>query len=218
MASTDTHSPHMATQALLRDALWSALATQDYAAISMDLLADEQGIDRVTARLVAGDKMALVLAQCEALDLAILTQLRDDLEDAADELMHDKLLEALMQRFEAMAPHRAQIANLHQASLRDPILGLHLLAQLRQTADHILRLCGDDEESWQRMLRVKGLVGVMLRLRGTWQKDNTDDLAPTMKQIDKWLKEAASLAASLRLVPDAPTAEGTSTDRPAEDA
>ena len=115
--------------------------------------------------------------------------------------MHEKLLEGLTQHFEVMAPHRAQIETLHHASLRDPILGLHLLAQLSEVVDRLLRICGDDRPSLQRQIRVRAIVGLLLRVRPVWQKDTSLDLAPTMKQLDKNLRDAADWAASFGLVP-----------------
>ena len=205
---TDNHSSQAfsALKSDLAEALFSALSSTPYHAVSFEMLADSCGCDALSARLAGQDKMTLVLHQLALLDGTALAQTRADIADDPEASMHEKLLEGAIHRFEVMAPYRAQIENLHQAALRDPALGVHLLAQLHQTMDSLLLICGDDETSWQRRFRVKGLVGIMLRLRPIWQTDTSTDLAPTMKKLDSWLKDGADWAASFRLVPTSSSA------------
>ena len=196
----------------LSEALFTALASTPYQAITFDMLADSCGVDSLTARLAGGDKMTLILHKLALLDAGALAQTRADIAEDDAASMHEKLLEGAIHRFEVMAPYRAQIDNLHQAAMRDPALGVHLLGQLYQTMDALLMICGDTDTSWQRRFRVKGLVGIMLRLRPIWQADTSPDLAPTMKKLDSWLKEGADWAATFRLVPASASASTSASD------
>ena len=49
------------------------------------------------------------------------------------------------------------------------------------------------------MLRIKGIVGVVMMVARDWMKDDSPDLAPTMKGLDRRLQQAEEWAISLRL-------------------
>jgi hypothetical protein len=48
-------------------------------------------------------------------------------------------------------------------------------------------------------MRIKGVVGVVMMVARDWMKDDTPDLAPTMKALDRRLQQAEEWAISLRL-------------------
>ncbi len=85
------------------------------------------------------------------------------------------------------------------------------------TLDALLALCGDRAGrdrfgELRRRLRVKGLVGVCLRVRPVWQKDDSPSLERTLKKLDKSLGEARDWAISLRILgSEAPRGEADDT-------
>ena len=48
-------------------------------------------------------------------------------------------------------------------------------------------------------MRVKGVVGMVMIVARDWMKDDSLDLAPTMKALDRRLQQAEEWAISLRL-------------------
>jgi hypothetical protein len=58
---------------------------------------------------------------------------------------------------------------------------------------------------FQRSLRIKGLIGLLVGIRSVWFKDMSDDLAPTFRELDKLLQQASEWGQSLRLF-DVPAA------------
>jgi hypothetical protein len=63
---------------------------------------------------------------------------------------------------------------------------------------------------FQRSLRIKGLIGLLVGIRSVWFQDMSDDLAPTFRELDKLLQQASEWGQSLRLF-DGPAA-GKNTD------
>jgi hypothetical protein len=63
----------------------------------------------------------------------------------------------------------------------------------------MLAMAGDSCEGWRGMLRIKGIVGVVMMVARDWMKDDSPDLAPTMKGLDRRLQQAEEWAISLRL-------------------
>jgi len=131
-----------------------------------------------------------------ALDEAALAASAADFADAPDASVHEKLLEGLISRFELYTPYRAQMAAIQDAARRDPMLAACLLARLGDTIDRLLSLCGDHVTGWRRRARIKGVVAVLLRVRSTWQTDDSAGLSLTLSALDKELRRAAEWAVS----------------------
>ena len=60
-------------------------------------------------------------------------------------------------------------------------------------------MAGDNCDGWRGSLRIKGVAGVVMVVARVWMKDNSPDLAPTMKELDRRLQMAEEWAVSLRL-------------------
>ena len=52
---------------------------------------------------------------------------------------------------------------------------------------------------FQRSLRIKGLIGLLVGIRSVWFKDMSDDFAPTFRELDKLLQQASEWGQSLKL-------------------
>ena len=184
----------------LKEALWSDLASQSWSALSLDSAADDLLIDRAEAKLAAISKTDLVLEKLGELDRDALAGSHQDFSEDPDATIHDKLLEGLIHRFETYQAFKAQIRHLHDGALRDPKLGLKLIARLTKSMDQLLYICGDTKAGAQRQLRVKGLTGLVMSVRSDWLDDDSADLSTTTKILDKRLKQAAEWAETFRLI------------------
>ena len=180
----------------LFDALWAALDRQPLSAVSLDGLAAEAGQDITAVYVRYADTRSVLLAALRDHDEAVLAAAASDFADAAEASVQEKLLEGLISRFEAYAPHRAGMAAVDEAARRDPLLAACLLAGLADTLDRLLSLCGDQATGWRRRVRVKGVMAVVMRVHRTWQRDDSPDLSVTLRALDKDLRRAAEWAVS----------------------
>ena len=188
------------TDKALFDALWAALVQQPFSALSLDRLAADAGLAAGTVYIRYADTASVLLAALRVLDEAALAGAAADFADAPEASVQEKLLEGLISRFEVYTPYRAQMAMVHDAARRDPLLAACLLARLSDTIDRLLSLCGDHVTGWRRTARIKGVAAVVLRARSVWQKDDKAGLALTLRALDKDLTRAAEWAVSLRVL------------------
>ena len=186
--------------AALRDALWPALAGRDYLQLNLHTLADEAGISHTQAVLAAGSVERVLFSALQEIDDGVLAQSAADFADDESASMHEKLLEGLTQRFEAYADKRLALQSVAKASLRQPKLGLMLAKNLDSFVDRLLSLCGDNTSGFKRTARVKGVCGVFLKASTAWQRDDSPDLAKTLKTLDRDLKTAAEWAISVGIL------------------
>lgn len=197
---TEARLDTYADKAALQDALWAALAHQDYVQISLPALAEDAGISHRQAVLVAGSVDRVLLGALQDMDDAILAQCAEDFADDVQANIHEKLLEGLTQRFEAYADKRTGLHSISKACPRQPGMAILLSSNLYSFIDRLLILCGDDEEGLKKMARIHGICGVVLKASTAWQNDDSPDLSKTIKVLDQDLKKAAEWAVSLRVL------------------
>ena len=185
--------------AKLADEAWQQLGARPLAALSLHEIAQNVGVDAALASAVAGDPQRLVLGKMAALDDQAVLESFADIEDAGEISIREKILEALMHRFEVYAPYRVQIEAVNRVARTRPDLGVALGLNLQHVTRRMLAMAGDSCEGWRGMLRIKGVVGVVMMVARDWMKDDTPDLAPTMKALDQRLQQAEEWAISLRL-------------------
>lgn len=189
----------------LADAAWDMLVDQPPRAIHIDEIAHSADVAPAAARAAAGSIMALILHKLQRLDRQAVLESLADLEDAGEVPVRDKIIEAMMHRFEVYAPYRRQVAQLDAAARRDPALGLRLLDSLVQAMRMLLRMVGDDLAGLQGEARVRGVAGVAMVVARTWKDDDTPDLSTTLKEIDRRLATAEELGRTFRVLAGAPS-------------
>ena len=186
----------------LAEAAWSQLAGQPPRALHIDDISAAAGVAPAAARAVSGSITALILHQLTRLDRQAVLESLADIEDAGQVPIRDKIMEALMHRFEVYAPYRAQMAQLEAAARRDPGLGLRLVDSLFQAIRMLLRMAGDDLTGFAGEARVRGVAGVAMVAARVWRSDDTPDLSLTLKEIDKRLATAEEWGRTLRVLRD----------------
>lgn len=199
-----THATNDAGQtaqmfATLADEAWQQLGSRPLADLTLAEIAAHAEIDAGLAVAVAGDPQQLVLGKMAALDDQAVLESFADIEDAGAIPIREKILEALMHRFEVYAPYRVQIQALNRAARGRPDLALALGLGLQSVTRRMLAMAGDHCDGWRGLMRVKGVVGVVMVVARVWMKDDSPDLAPTMKELDRRLQQAEEWAVSLRL-------------------
>jgi len=102
-----------------------------------------------------------------------------------------------MSRFDAMKPHRAGLHALLRHLPGDPALVVLLGCATRRSMRWMLQAAGISTAGLRGELRVRGLVAVWLWALRAFERDATDDLAPTMAALDTALQRAHTAAAWL---------------------
>ena len=183
----------------LADEAWQQLGSRTLADLTVAEIAAHADVDTSLAVAVAGDPQQLVLGKMAALDDQAVLESFADIEDAGAVSTREKILEALMHRFEVYAPYRTQIQALNRAARGRPDLALALGLGLQSVTRRMLAMAGDHCDGWRGLLRIKGVAGVVLVVARVWMDDDSPDLAPTMKELDRRLQQAEEWAFSFRL-------------------
>lgn len=167
--------------------------------------AAEVGWTRLTI-LDAARAAGLSLAEARARfpgRLALLRRFGAMLDQAAlaaapaEGAVRDRLFDLLMSRFDAMKPHRAGLHALLRHLPGDPALALALTCATRRSMRWMLQAAGVSTAGLRGELRVRGLVAVWLWALRAFERDATEDLAPTMAALDTALHRVHTAAAWL---------------------
>ena len=185
--------------ATLADEAWRQLGSRPLTELMLAEIAAHADVDAALAVAVAGSPQQLVLGKMAALDDQAVLESFADIEDAGPVPIREKILEALMHRFEVYAPHRTQIQALSRAARGRPDLALALGLGLQSVTHRMMVMAGDHCDGWRGAMRIKGVAGVVMVVARIWMKDDSPDLAPTMKELDRRLQQAEEWAVSLRL-------------------
>ena len=200
--------PNHSKLVLLGDAAWTLLATHPINEIEFDAVADMAGVDRGLAGALSGSVQCLVLAKMTELDRRSLTETYADIQDAGVVTIREKIIESLLHWFETYAPYRLQIEQLHRSARGHPDLALRLFIGLEALIRQIVVMSGDPALGFKGMVRVKGVAGVFLATTRAWIKDDSDDLAATMKVLDQRMSQAEEWGISLRVFDGGRSHEG----------
>ena len=97
----DSASPHSNDEkrAALADAAWALLAAHHIDKIDLDMVADMAGIERGLAGALGGSVERLILFKMAALDRQSVMESFDDIEDAGEASIREKIIEGLLHRF-----------------------------------------------------------------------------------------------------------------------
>jgi ubiquinone biosynthesis protein COQ9 len=150
-------------------------------------------LDRARARFPG--RMVLLLRFGRMADRAALA-------GAAEEgATRDRLFDILMRRIDVLQNHRAGVLAVMRALPADPAAALLLATTNLCSMGWMLEGAGISAVGPLGLLRAKGLLAVWLWTLRAWQRDASDDLAPTMAALDQALVRAEQAANWLRSRP-----------------
>ena len=180
--------------------------------IKIQQLALDVEIEAHVANAVVNDVYELFLYWFDLQVSQILVELGKDFLEDSNASTQEKILEVLMALLEAFASKRDILKTIHGWALKEPKFGVELAQVAYQICDRILVIAGDAHEDmlvarFRRSLRIKGLIGLLVRIRPVWFKDMSDDLSPSFRELDKLLQQASEWGQSLRLFDVTPTEE-----------
>ena len=163
-----------------------ALADQrGWAEVSLFDVARAAGVPLAELYRHCRSKRALLEAYARRIDERVLANVDpEDLEEPAK----DRLFELLMERFDALKPHRRGLRSVLASVRRDPANALGGLTQLRRSMRAMLEGAGLSTSGLRGELRLDGLCGVYLNALRAFVDDDTEDLSRTMAALDRTLQ------------------------------
>lgn len=193
----------------LKECLSEALITRlhetnDLSVISLDQLSADINKDAYLVRSVFRDVNELFLYWFNARISEIFVSLTAEFSKDFEATTREKVLETLMSILEAFADKRYIFQRIHKWALRDFQFGISITISAYHLCDMILTISGDKKKDLpiavaRRSMRIKGLIGLLLKTSLVWFKDDSDGLATTFREVDNNLSQAIEIAESFKL-------------------
>jgi len=184
--------------AALIDAAMTLFAERGYAAVRLQDIADRAEMDLGILRQRVANKLDILKLFLRRLDTDVLGE---DAGFGPEETVRDRLFDLLMRRFDALTPYRPALRAILQDVGRDPAALLCLAPHGMTALGWYLEAAGTSADGLRGAMRIKGLCVVWLHCLRIWEKDDSDDLAKTMKALDKALGQAERLATWMQSSP-----------------
>ena len=161
-----------------------------WAAVNVVRAAQRAGLDLGRARARFPGKIAVLMRLGVMADQAALAGAGRAGLGMAEPPVRDRLFDMIMQRLDVFQAHREGVQALFRAMPADPGLALLLLLATRRSMAWLLQAAGVSTQGVTGGLRVRGL-GVVWRAAGwAWERDDSLDLAATMRAVDVALGRA----------------------------
>lgn len=168
------------------------LAARDgWRRVRLDAIAEEAGLSLGQLHALTPDKTGLILRFIEKTDAAVLSE---EAGFRAEDSVRDRLFDLLMRRFDELDEHKAGIEAVLHDVLRDPLALLTIAPTGMRALGWYLEAAGVGADGPLGALRIKGLAAVWLQALRAWFTDDSEDLAKTMKALDRALGQAESVA------------------------
>ncbi|MAI50136.1 MAG: hypothetical protein CMM16_06225 [Rhodospirillaceae bacterium] len=163
--------------------------------ISMEMIADESGASMARVYDLFPSKSAIINEFMRRTDRAVIAD--HDPEDSSEPL-RERLLDVLMRRLEALAPHKDAVASITRELSGNPGALMCSMPAFMQSMAWSLEAAGVGSSGLFGMARIKGLSAIYLGALRVWLRDDTQDQSMTMAYIDKNLKRAESAVKIMR--------------------
>lgn len=188
------------------DTAMARIARDGWRRLSLADVAADAGVPLADVLIPFPTKYDLINAFQDRIDAQMLAA--SDAHTASGDAgidIRDRLFDLLMERFDALAPYRAAMAEIAKDSLCDPA-ALRFLPRMTRTMARVLAAAGLGSTGPCGLLRAKGLALVYADAFRVWLGDDGPDLAKTMAALDKGLRRAETAALFLkRLRPKRPS-------------
>jgi len=175
------------TKDRLVDAALILAGRQGWQRTGLAEIAAEAGLSLAETYDAAPSKLALLAAFHRRIDRAALAGGGD-----AEASARDRLFDALMRRFDALAPHRPALRAILRDSRGDPAL-LFGAAALVQSMSWMLEASGVPAAGLVGRLRAALLSGLYLWVLRVFFDDDSTDLAKTMAALDRQLRRSETI-------------------------
>ena len=183
------------------DAAMTLAAQSLWREVTLANIAAEAKISLAQLHEIFRSKSAIVAALGDRVDRAVLAGTE---ADASSEPVHDRLLDVLMRRLEALAPHKDGIAAILRDAACDPAAAICASPGVLRRMAWCLEAAGVSSAGMAGRIRAKGLAAIYLSPLLVWLRDDSPDQGRTLAHLDKSLRRAERLAMALSLAPRSP--------------
>ena len=171
--------------ALIVDAALRLAARDGWQRLSLADIAAEAGISVLQLYTLFRSKTAILEAFHRRIDAAVIAA-----GEAEGERPRDRLFDAIMRRFDALAPSKAAVRAIARDVSADPLAALSGVPTLLNSMGWMLELSGVSASGWRGRARAKLLLGIYLSVLRVWLGDDTADMTKTMAALDARLRRA----------------------------
>ena len=184
---------------LIFEDLFSKIASDGWQSVDLEKLSHEFDFGVLDATGGIRNKIDLLVAFSAFIDTTVDQSIDADLKD--DQIpVRERLLEALLIRFEALAPYKAGVIKLMKTFPHNPSFVVIGSKSLKLSMEATLAAVGLEARGIQGAIRVKGLCMIFMSGVCTWSKDNSEDLSATTRILDERLKQTENIISNLGLI------------------
>ncbi|WP_193367440.1 TetR/AcrR family transcriptional regulator [Pelagibius marinus] len=176
------------------EAAFALAAERGWRDLSLAEIAEAAGLPLSTVYPVFSSKQAILNGFTRQVDAAMLAEGAEDMDLPA----RDRLFDMIMRRFDALQPYKEGLGAILQDQLRDPLATCCGLGRLGRSMAATLEAAGFSTTGCRGVLRIKGLSAIYLSAVRVWLRDDSEDMAKTMAQLDKQLCRIDSLIGRLK--------------------
>ncbi|MGZ0190604.1 MAG: TetR/AcrR family transcriptional regulator [Alphaproteobacteria bacterium] len=184
-------------QAMVQAAM-NIAAAGDWTSCRLVDIAAAAGLNPGTLPAHYRNKTDVLRALADKLDAEVLAAVDGNAKDP-NIPVRERLLEVLMQRFDAMAPCKAGITGVLRTIPLSPSTMRHGFLALARSMKATLDMVNIPSGGISGAFRAKGLAVAFLDGLRVWISDDSPDLSATMRRLDERLKQAEGVAISLGL-------------------
>jgi len=179
--------------------IFKKIASDSWQSIDLEGLSQECDFDVLNVTGGIRNKVDLLVAFSAFIDTTVNQSIDADLKD--DQIpLRERLLEALLIRFEALAPYKAGVIKLMKTLPHNPSFVVIGSKSLKLSMEATLTAVGLEAKGIQGAIRVKGLCMIFMSGVCTWSKDNSEDLSSTTRILDERLKQTENIISNLGLI------------------
>ena len=179
--------------------IFKRIASDSWQSINLESLSQECDFDVLNVTGGIRNKVDLLVAFSAFIDMTVNQSINADLKD--DQIpVRERLLEALLIRFEALAPYKAGVIKLMETFPYNPSFVVIGSKSLKLSMEATLAAVGLEAKGIQGAIRVKGLCMIFMSGVCTWSKDNSEDLSATTRILDERLKQTENIISNLGLI------------------
>ena len=179
--------------------IFGKIASDGWQSIDLEKLSHECDFDVLNVTGGIRNKIDLLVAFSAFIDTTVNQSIDVDLKDNQIPI-RERLLEALLIRFEALAPYKAGVTKLMKTFPPNPTFVVIGSKSLKLSMEATLTAVGLEAKGIQGAIRVKGLCMIFMSGVCAWAKDNSEDLSATTRILDERLKQTENIISNLGLI------------------
>ncbi|MBM3488250.1 MAG: TetR family transcriptional regulator [Alphaproteobacteria bacterium] len=190
-------APASGPDAIVHAALALA-ARRPWRQVTMAEIAAEAGVGLAELHAAHPSKADILAAFMRRIDAQVLAGTD---ADAAGEPVHDRLMDVVLRRLDALKPYKEGIRSILRDGGGDPEAALCGAVQSLRSMAWMLEAAGIATGGLAGLIRVKGLAAIYAGTLWTWFRDDSEDAARTMAYLDRRLNQGARVLAALSRCP-----------------